>query len=279
MTAHRTGTLASGDVTLAYHVFGSARDKAPILIMHGSNYYDSEDWLGVAEALAGDREVVTFDHRGFGRSTWSPSKDYSLDAFMSDIQALIAQFGWDKPILFGHSMSGRLGIIFAANFPDRLSRLIIADSGLERGNPGTYNISLGNPPVIFPSVEAAMASFAKLENRPRAAYDRARAEKALTRISGGYMLRRDPDYRNTQSQAPGAPKPRLRDLDVLAELKKVRCPAMIIRGLRSSRFPPETLRMLETGFPAIAWATVDSEHDVAAGAPAELVAAVKMFIA
>jgi hypothetical protein len=60
-TAHRSVTLNSGDVTLAYHAFGSPGGETPILIMHGSNYYDSTDWLGVAAALATDREVVTFD--------------------------------------------------------------------------------------------------------------------------------------------------------------------------------------------------------------------------
>ena len=277
-TPYRSGTLDSGDVTLAWHLFGAPGGQTPILIMHGSNYYDSTDWLEVAAALATDREVVTFDHRGFGQSSWSPSKDYSLDAFMADIQALIAHFGWDRPIIFGHSMSGRLAVFFAANFPDCLSRLIVVDSGFDHGNPGAYNISLGNPPVMFESVEAAMAHFAKLANPPRIAHDRARAERALRQTEGGYMLLRDPDHRNTQSQVPGAPRPRLTDIDAMDELGKVRCPAIVIRGLRSTRFPPDILHALETGFPDIAWATVDSEHDVASGAPEELIAHVRYFI-
>ena len=277
-TAYRSGALTSGDVTLAYHAFGAPGGETPILIMHGSNYYDSTDWLGVAAALATDREVVTFDHRGFGRSSWSPSKDYSLDAFMADIQAMISCFGWDKPIIFGHSMSGRLAVFFAANFPNDLSRLIIVDSGLDRGNPGTYQVSVGNPPTMFETIDAAMAHFSKLANPPRIAHDRARAEKALRTIDGGYMLLRDPDYRNTQSQKDGAPKPRLSDLEVLDELAKVRCPTIIIRGLRSTRFPPDILKLLQDSFPDIAWGTVDSEHDVASGAPDELVAAVRKFL-
>lgn len=275
---YKTGTVKSGDVALSYHLFGTPSRNAPILIMHGSNYYDSQDWLDVAAALATDREVATFDHRGWGQSTWSPSKDYSLDAFMADMQALIAHFGWTKPVIFGHSMSGRIAILFAANFPGSLSRLIIADSGLERGSPGAYEISLGNKPTMFASIEAAMQSFAKLENPPRIAHDRARAEKALRKVEGGYMLLRDPDYKNAQSQAPGAPKPQLRDIDFLSELKRVRCPAIIIRGLRSSRYPPETVKMLTASYPAIAWATVDSQHDMAAQAPKELVAATRKFL-
>ena len=278
-TAYRTAMVESGDVMLSCHAFGTPGGAAPILIMHGSNYYDSTDWLDVAAALASDREVVTFDHRGFGQSGWSPSKDYSVDALMGDIRAIISHFGWEKPVVLGHSMSGRIATFFAAHFPDSLSQLIVADSGFDHGAPGAYKVSVGNPPVMFDSIEAAMANFTKLANPPRIAHDRARAEKALRKVEGGYMLLRDPDYRNTQSQLPGADKPTLRDLDAFEELGKVSCPILIVRGLRSTRFPPDILKQLEDGYPHIEWETVDSEHDLAVGAPDALIAAVRRFVA
>ena len=52
---HRTGRVNSGDVTLFYRIFGKP-GATPILILHGSNYYDSVDWIEVASALATDRE-------------------------------------------------------------------------------------------------------------------------------------------------------------------------------------------------------------------------------
>ena len=274
---HRTGTVASGGVDLFYRAFGAA-GETPVLILHGTNYYDSYDWVPVAGALAADREVVAFDHRGFGKSGWSPDKDYSLDAFMDDIQAVIADFGWDRPIVMGHSMSGRLSIFFAANFPDRISRLVVVDSALGRGSPGGYNVSVGNAPLVFATIEAAMAHFATLSNPPRIAHDRERAERALRKVDGGYMLLRDPDYRNTQAQSPGAPMPRLRDLDVWDELARVQCPVTIVRGLRSDRFTPEMLARIARDFPDVVWGTVESQHDVAAGAPDELVATVRRAI-
>ena len=72
---HRTGTVQSGDVSLFYRHFG-AGGWVPMLIYHGANYYDSADWIGVADALSSDREVVAWDTRGFGNSGWSASKDY-----------------------------------------------------------------------------------------------------------------------------------------------------------------------------------------------------------
>jgi len=77
----RDGRVNSGDVSIFYRAFGMP-GRTPVLLMHGANYFDSFDWIAVAEALAGDREVASFDKRGFGESGWSPSKDYSVDANM-----------------------------------------------------------------------------------------------------------------------------------------------------------------------------------------------------
>src|SRR6202171_4786879 len=151
----RNGRVNSGDVSIFYRAFGT-RGATPILLMHGANYFDSYDWIGVAETLATDREVATYDKRGFGESGWSPSKDYSVDANIGDVLAVTGELKWDRPIVVGHSASGRLSIAFAANFPDKISRLIVVDSGMERGEGGGGRPTVGNPPLVFESVDAAM---------------------------------------------------------------------------------------------------------------------------
>src|SRR5262245_65976653 len=101
MTDQRTGRVNSGDVSLFYRVFGAA-GRTPVLIMHGANYFDSYDWIGVAAALAGDREVASYDKRGFGESGWRPSKDDSVDAHMGDPLAVVGQRGSARPVRVGH---------------------------------------------------------------------------------------------------------------------------------------------------------------------------------
>jgi esterase len=88
---HRTGTIDSADVSLFYRHFG-APGARPVLIVHGANYYDSRDWVDVAAALSRDREVVAWDMRGFGESTWSANKDYSHDAIIGDMTRILAHF-------------------------------------------------------------------------------------------------------------------------------------------------------------------------------------------
>jgi esterase len=274
----RTGRVNSGDVSIFYRAFGT-RGATPILLMHGANYFDSYDWIGVAEALATDREVATFDKRGFGDSGWSPSKDYSVDANMGDMLAVIGELKWDQPIIVGHSASGRLSISFAANFPEKISRLVIVDSGLAREEGGAAGRSpIGNPPLVFETVETAMAHFAKLSNPPRISHDRERAQQALVKVEKGYMLKRDPDFQNTKAQGEGTNLPQRPARDVWQELAAVKCPTMIVRGTRSDRYTPEIIERISRDYPKIAWATVNSQHDVADQAPQELVAAVRKFI-
>jgi pimeloyl-ACP methyl ester carboxylesterase len=179
-----------------------------------------------------------------------------------------------------HSASGRLSIAFAANFPDKLSRLVIVDSGLAREEGGGGNRpATGNPPLVFESVEAAMAHFAKLSNPPRISHDRERAQAALVKVEKGYMLKRDPDFQNTKPQGEGASLPQRAPRDVWQDLAAVKCPIMMLRGLRSDRYTPEIIARISRDYPRIEWATANSQHDVADQAPQELVAAIRKFAA
>lgn len=276
----RAGSVVSGDVTISFRAFGT-KGQTPIIVLHGTNYYDSFDWVGVAAKLASDREVVAPDRRGFGRSSWSPSKDYSLDAILGDINVVIGKLGWEKPIVLGHSGAGRHVVAFAANFPDKLAKLIIVDSafGREEGAGGPKRAPTGNPILTFKTVEDAMAYFAKLSNPPRIGKDRARALEALTTVEGGFALKRDPDHGNSQPIGEGASLPQRVKSDHWADLKKIKCPIMIVRGLRSDRYPADVLARIKSERPDIIWAEVDSEHDVPYQAPDALVAAVRKFIA
>ena len=129
LTAHRTGTVRRGDIELFYRRFGAPCGASPILILHGAGYYDSADWVQVATALAGDRrEVVVFDARGYGRSGWSPAADYSLDAQLADITAMLDHLSWEQPVLFGHSRGGSFALRFVSAHPERVGAVIFADS-------------------------------------------------------------------------------------------------------------------------------------------------------
>jgi esterase len=276
MAEQRTGRINSGDVSLFYRAYG-APGATPILILHGSNYYDSVDWIEVASALATDREVVTPDRRGWGESTWSPSKDNSLDALLDDMLAVISAMKWSKCIVMGHSGAGPTVISFAVNFPQMTDKLVLMDSQMNREESARTGKSIGNPPYIYESVEAAMANH-KFSNPPRLAWDRKRAEQALVKVEKGLMLKRDPDGGNRQPVGEGASLPRRPVREMWDELGMVKVPMIIVRGNRSSRYPPATVEKLTKMYPHIPQFVVDSEHDVAGQALDALVTHVRNFI-
>ncbi len=190
---------------------------------------------------------------------------------------------WDKFILAGHSGAGPTIISFAVNFPDRLEKLLILDSQMNREPDGTHGDgpkkpTVGNPPEVYPSIEAAMAKFAKLNNPPRFGLDRDRAAHALIKTDAGYMLKRDPDNANKTPIGEGKKLPRRPVREMWAELAMVKTPTLLVRGLQSDRYPPATVERLTKDYPQIHQETVQSQHDVARMAPDALVAHVRKFI-
>src|SRR5260370_38771797 len=102
---HQSGRGASGDASIHFRKLGS-RGETPILIVHGLSYF-SYDCLDVGAALGSDREVVAMDMRGFGDSTWSAQKDYSLPGLAQAIVNVLDHLGWKTALLIGSSLVGR----------------------------------------------------------------------------------------------------------------------------------------------------------------------------
>jgi len=286
LPAHTSHYVNSGDVTLHYRLFGTAGDTpsraadraTPMLVLHGAAYFDSYDWCDVAAKLATDREVVAMDMRGFGKSSWSPSKDYSTDAKLDDMCAVMADRGWTKIVPMVHSMTGRIGIIFTDTYPDLVEKLVVVDSATGSNRGAGEGGPLNEAPPIYASIEDLMKAFVRKAQSPRISHDRVRAEAAARKVEGGYILTRDPDMGSTVPQWPGIRTPKLNDVSIWDALARIQCPIRMVRGLRSDRYTPEAIERLKS-YKVVSMTEVDSEHDVPGQAPDALVATVKEFLA
>jgi esterase len=95
-----------------------------IVLIHG--LFGSYENLGViARALAGQWQVVNLDMRNHGRSEWHDTMSYALMA--EDIKDTLDHLGLEQVALLGHSMGGKISMEFALRYPDRVSKLILAD--------------------------------------------------------------------------------------------------------------------------------------------------------
>jgi pimeloyl-ACP methyl ester carboxylesterase len=269
----RTGRIKAGEVELFYRAVGEPGGR-PILILHGANYYDSADWVQVAGALAGDREVVTYDARGFGESSWSQSKDYSVSAQLEDIAAVSDHFGWDAPVLLAHSRGALFALLYADSFPKRVGALILADWWPGRATAGAARArgpAVDPEPEVFATLEDALADTsrdpASLE-RPAA---RERFQQLWKSVPGGYQLaRRDPHFRSGAA-APGAD-------ELWAALARLELPMLAIRATASAAFDDARVARIRSELPRVELVEFDSGHDLAQTVPGELTSAVQQFV-
>jgi pimeloyl-ACP methyl ester carboxylesterase len=99
----------------------------PVVLVHGITS-SSRTWRSVMPGLAERHMVIAPDLLGHGRSG-KPRGDYSLGAYASGIRDLLALLGVGKATVVGHSLGGGIAMQFAYQFPERVERLVLVDSG------------------------------------------------------------------------------------------------------------------------------------------------------
>lgn len=270
MSTATQGTIRSGDVTLFYRHFGTASAAAPVIIIHGANYYDSFDWIEVAGALARDREVVAYDQRGFGESSWSAARDYSNDAVLGDITALLDHFGWKRAVVMGHSMGGGQAVLYGARMPERTAAVVLVDHCPGAGGAAAAPGQAG--PAGFPSLEAALKATSRDQRTPLS-----RVEGFTRKTDGGLLFKRDPSFSNKKPDTAGW-SPKIVSSDAWADLAAIAAPLLVIRGTQSDRFDDTRIARVQQVQPNVEIANIDCGHDVAGAAPDALIAAVGGFL-
>ena len=76
------------------------------------------------ERLAEARKLVRYDGRGSGLSDREVA-DYSLDAHMLDLEAVVDRLGLERFALLGATHAGPVAITYAARHPKRVSQLVL----------------------------------------------------------------------------------------------------------------------------------------------------------
>ena len=90
------------------------------------------------EALAERTKLVRYDCRGMGLSDRNVA-EFSPEALVKDLEAIIGELGFDKVALFGQPTTGAAAIMYAAKNPELVSHLILWSSvaGGARGPTGS----------------------------------------------------------------------------------------------------------------------------------------------
>ena len=113
-------------VSIAYWTLGEGR---PLVYMAGGPWNHIELWQVPEcrrwyERLAPNRMLVRYDVRGTGLSDRNVA-DYSLEAQLLDVEAVVDRLGLDRFDLFGAADAGPVAVAYAARHPEHVARLVL----------------------------------------------------------------------------------------------------------------------------------------------------------
>jgi len=104
-----------------------------LLLLHGFGGA-KEDFSGWLDSFAeAGWHAVAYDQRGHGDSAKPRGEEhYSMRILTDDVQAVVDRLGWDRFVLFGHSMGGMVAQLYALGSPSRLEGLILMGTSHKR---------------------------------------------------------------------------------------------------------------------------------------------------
>lgn len=119
----------------------------PLLIIHGFLGM-SDNWksLGSQYAVQG-YQVHLIDLRNHGKSFHSD--EFNYDVMAQDILEYCNEYNLEKVSIIGHSMGGKVAMLFATTFPERVEKLVVADIGPKYYPPHHQDIFAGLNAVDF----------------------------------------------------------------------------------------------------------------------------------
>jgi pimeloyl-ACP methyl ester carboxylesterase len=255
-------------------------DAPPIILLHGLRGF-SGTWRGLAQVLNRNCRLIALDQRGRGESDWDPAANYYTDAYVGDLEDLIAQLKVGRFALLGHSMGGTTSYVYAAAHPDRVDALIIEDiaPGASVSGEGAERIKreMAGLPQEFADWAEARAYWRKL--RPSVSEDalEQRLSESLLETAAGRIAWR---YDAAGISATRLDPDPARVVDLWPVVDAIRTPSLIIRGERSDFCRLEAVQEMEARNPAFTHVTVpNASHYVHDDAPEVFAGLVQGFLA
>ena len=154
MATLTVGKENSTPIELYYEDHGSG---SPVVLIHGWPLSGASWEKQTAALLAAGHRVITYDRRGFGRSS-KPGLGYDYDTFASDLDKLLKKLKLTKVALVGFSMgSGEVTRYIGKYGSKRIRKAVLI------GTLGPYLVKAAdNPegvdPRVFAGIKAALGA-------------------------------------------------------------------------------------------------------------------------
>jgi pimeloyl-ACP methyl ester carboxylesterase len=246
--------------------------RPPMLCVHGGAAH--AHWFDfVAPSLSADYHVRALDLRGHGDSQAAEPPSYRYQDYASDLAAAIEKLDLRDFVLVGHSMGGMVSLVYAAGYPGRVSRLIVADSTMHMGEDRVATLR-----DVGTRQGSVYATQEELVARYRLRPSGTLATPETVRYVAAHSSRQSADgtWRHKFDRNVYA---RRENIDGMPYWDKIRIPALIVKGDHSPRISPEIFAEVKARCPQVELAEVPhSDHHVTLDNPPGFVDAVRPFL-
>lgn len=232
------------DAVRLHHLDWGNEARHPLLLVHGSRLH-AHVWNDFSRRFKDRFHIVAVDQRGHGDSGWCARQGYELEDYYRDLRAVVEARGLSRFTLIGHSLGGRVSMLYAQRHPQELERLVLVD--ITAGRPrhasdaDLTRISETPPPRDFGSPEEAAGYLAGIMSRAPAHLIEESVRYGMRRIDGGrYTWKYDPSLARRTRPASAA-------LDLWQVAGSIPVPTLLQYGSLSQVVTPElALRMQST---------------------------------
>lgn len=122
-------------------------EGTPLLIIHGFLGM-SDNWKTLGSQFAQQGfQVHLLDMRNHGKSPHDEA--FTYEVMVQDVYDYCATHQLDKIALLGHSMGGKIAMLFATAYPEKVEKLIVADIGPKYYPPHHQTILAGLNAIDF----------------------------------------------------------------------------------------------------------------------------------
>ncbi len=201
------------DVNIHYEQYGTT--SRPIVFLHGWGQ-NIEMMKPIADPLQDTHNIIIIDLPGYGESS-EPTTIWTVDDYVECIHTLLDKLKIENPIFVGHSFGGKISLLYASKYA--VEKLVLFAAPFKKE---------------IQTLSWKTKTLKTLKKVP-----------ILNKLEG-FAKRHigSTDYRNAS--------PRMRDilvktvnLDITEEVKKIKCPTLLVWGTNDDAVPVERAYELE----------------------------------
>lgn len=221
--------------------------KPRLIFVHGGGQSRRSWRRALRNMAASGFSVVSFDLRGHGESAWSDEGDYTLEAHVRDLTAIVQAMP-SRPSLIGASLGGRVALETAARLgPECVKALVLVDltpkldpAGMERVQ-NFLRISMNG----FDTIEEAAAVLEKYAER-QIGHNYFRLRDSIhTGPDGRIYWRWDPQAATEKSLS----RPDIED-ELTEAAANLKVPTLLVRGTESDLVTDDCVSHFKTTLPS-----------------------------